>query len=93
MTTDQTYTTQAAAAVLQAAQAEHDFGGWLAQVLAIAAAQLGSGAALTAGRPGSWEAALVDHLIRGTVGPDDEDLSYYDPHQELSQPDGPQPDA
>ena len=93
MTTDQTYTTQAATAVLEAAQAEHDFSGWLAQVLAIAAAQLGSGAALTAGRPGSWEAALVDQLIRGTVGPDDEALSYYDPRQELSQPDGPEPDA
>ena len=56
-------------------------------------AQLGSGAALTAGRPGSWEAALVDQLIRGTVGHDDEVLSYYDPRQELSQPDGPEPDA
>jgi hypothetical protein len=29
------------------------------------------------GRPGSWEAADVLHLIRGTVGHDDEQLDSY----------------
>jgi hypothetical protein len=42
--------------------------------LARLAAQLGSSQAVTAGRPGSWEAALVDQLLAGTVGPGDEHL-------------------
>jgi hypothetical protein len=46
----------------------------LARVLATAAAELGSTAALTAGRPGSWEADLVQQLVRGTVGEDDDYL-------------------
>jgi hypothetical protein len=71
------YTTRAAAAVLDAAREEHDFGGWLAEILAITAAQLGSTAALTAGRPGSWEADLVIQLVRGTVGCDDDHLADY----------------
>jgi hypothetical protein len=49
----------------------------LAHVLAIAAAELGSTAALTAGRPGSWEADLVQQLVRGTVGWDDDYLANY----------------
>jgi hypothetical protein len=68
------YTGRAVAAITQAARAEHDFGGWLAQVLAAAAGQLGSSGALIIGRPGSWEAALVDQLVKGTVGHDDEYL-------------------
>jgi hypothetical protein len=63
--------------IAQAARTEHDFGGWLADVLAGAAAQLGSADALVAGRPGSWEAALVLQLVHGTVGWDDESLSGY----------------
>ena len=43
-------------------------------MLARAAADLGSTAALTAGRPGSWEAELVQSLVRGTVGWEDEYL-------------------
>jgi hypothetical protein len=70
----QGYTERAAAAVLEAAQAEHDFGGWLASVLAAAAAQLGSSRALVARRPGSWEADLVIQLVCGTVGWNDEYL-------------------
>jgi hypothetical protein len=70
------YTDRAAEAVTEAAQAEHDFGGWLSLVLCRAAAQLGSLDALTAGRPGSWEAALVDQLARG-LALDDEDLAAY----------------
>jgi predicted XRE-type DNA-binding protein len=68
------YTGRAAAAILAAARSEHDFAGWLAQVLATVAGQLGSSDALTAGRPGSWEAADVDHLVKGTVGHGDEYL-------------------
>ena len=62
-------------AVLKAARSEHDFGGWLAHVLAAAAAELGSSDALTAGRPGSWEADLVQRLVKGTVGWNDEYLA------------------
>jgi hypothetical protein len=74
---DQSYTARAAIAVLDAVREEHDFGGWLARVLAIVAAELGASAALTAGRPGSWEADLVQQLVRGTVGWDDDCLDYY----------------
>ena len=65
------YTDQAAEAVTAAARAEHDFGGWLSLVLCRAAAQLGTLDALTAGRPGSWEAALVDQLARGLAAGDE----------------------
>jgi hypothetical protein len=65
------HTARAIAAITQAARAEHDFAGWLAQVLAAAAGQLGSSDELVIGRPGSWEAALVDQLVKGTVGDDD----------------------
>ncbi len=37
----------------------------------------GSSDAVTAGRPGSWEASLVDQLVKGTVGHDDEHLPDY----------------
>jgi hypothetical protein len=70
----ETYTGRAADAITQAARAEHDFAGWLAAVLATAAARLSSSDALIAGRPGSWEASLVDQLVKGTVGHDDEYL-------------------
>lgn len=72
--TDSTYTRRAEAAILQAARSEHDFAGWLAQVLATVAGQLGSSDELIIGRPGSWEASLVDQLVKGTVGHDDEYL-------------------
>jgi hypothetical protein len=68
------YTRQATRAALAAARTEHDFAGWLAQVLAAVAGQLGSSNALTAGRPGSWEASLVRQLLAGTVGEADEHL-------------------
>jgi len=73
MTTEPDYTRAAADAVTAAVEHEHDFAGWLADALARVAARVGSSAALTAGRPGSWEAALVDQLVKGTVG-DDEHL-------------------
>ena len=72
---DDDHTVRARDAVLDAVRAEHHFGGWLADVLAAAAAELGSTDALTAGRPGSWEADLVQRLVKGTVGWDDEYLA------------------
>ena len=77
MSEDASYTDRATTAVIEAVRQEHDFGGWLAAVLATAAAELGSTAALIAGRPGSWEADLVQQLVSGTVGWDDEYLSDY----------------
>lgn len=77
MSSRQSHTDRAATAILEAVREEHDFGGWLAQVLATAAAELGSTAALTAGRPGSWEADLVMQLVRGTLGWDDDYLADY----------------
>lgn len=71
----QSYNYEARTAILAAAKAEHDFGGWLAAVLASVAADLGSSDALTAGRPGSWEADLVLQLVKGTVGWGDEYLA------------------
>jgi hypothetical protein len=70
------YTYEAFKVITEAARAEHDFGGWLSLVLCRAAARLGSLDALTAGRQGSWEAALVDQLARGLAG-DDEGLAAY----------------
>ena len=67
-------TAAAVRAITQAARAEHDFAGWLAHVLAAAAGQLGGSDELTIGRPGSWEASLVDQLVKGTVGHRDEYL-------------------
>jgi hypothetical protein len=58
MADDPAYTRSAIKAIARAADAEHDFAGWLAGVLAQIAARKGSSGALTAGRPGSWEAAL-----------------------------------
>jgi hypothetical protein len=77
MSASRTHTRLAIAVIVAAAGEEQDFGGWLANVLASAAAELGSSAALTAGRPGSWEAALVGQLVKGTVGDDDERLADY----------------
>ena len=76
-TPEQTYTDRAATAIVDAVRDQHDFGGWLARVLASAAAELGSTAALTSGRPGSWEADLIQQLVRGTVGWDDDYLANY----------------
>jgi hypothetical protein len=82
------YTRPAIDAITQAASTEHDFAGWLADMLANAAAQLGSSnalMALTARRPGSWEASLVDQLVKGTVGYHDELLPGYAGHSPSAQ--------
>ena len=74
MTGGPAYTSQAVKAIARAVDQEHDFAGWLADVLARVAVIKGSSDALTAGRPGSWEASLVQQLLAGTVGYDDEYL-------------------
>ena len=65
------HTRAAVEALTRAVEEERDFAGWLADVLAQVAARKGSSDALTAGRPRSWEASLVDQLVKGTVGHDD----------------------
>ena len=71
------YTNTAHAAVRAAAEHEHDFGRWLAHILARAAADLGSTDALTSRRLGSWEADLIPRLVKGTVCWDDDYLADY----------------
>jgi len=68
------WTRKAVEALAQAVEQEHGFAGWLAAVLTSVAAAKGCSDALTAGRPGSWEASLVDQLVKGTVGYDEEYL-------------------
>lgn len=51
-----------------------DGGEFVTHLLAAVAANLGSSAALTASRPGSWEADGVRQLLSSTVGEDDEYL-------------------
>jgi hypothetical protein len=65
-------TSRTVEALLRAGRAERDFAGWLAAALATVAGQLWSSDALFEGRPGSWEARLVDQLVKGTVGYGDE---------------------
>jgi hypothetical protein len=77
MNTHPSYTDRAIDAVTGAVEAEHDFGGWRAGVLASAAAAHGSSTALTAQRPGSWEADLIQQLVKREVGWDDEHLWTY----------------
>lgn len=72
-------TAQAVDLIVAAVGREHDFAGWLAVVLARAAARLGSSEAMLAGRPGSWEASHVRALLAGTVGEGDEYLGIYAP--------------
>jgi len=60
------YTRRAVEAVVEAAREHGDFGGWLGEVLVQAADRLGGERALTAGRPGGWEAELVQQLVSGT---------------------------
>ena len=68
MTDDEpVYTTLAIDALAEAVELEPDFPGWLSLVLVRVAARKGTLDALTDGRPGSWEAALVDRLARGLV--------------------------
>lgn len=74
---DESHTSQALEALSRAVDAEQDFPGWLAGVLARVAAAKGSSYALIAGRAGSWEASLVTQLVCGLTGWDDSDLQQY----------------
>jgi hypothetical protein len=76
---DDSHTARALAALTEASVIEQDFPGWLAGVLARAAARHGSSYALVSGRPGSWEADLVLRLIRGRAGWDDGELANCEP--------------
>jgi hypothetical protein len=60
----------AAAHRLRADGTPCDFADFLAGVLAATSANLGGVEQLLAGRPGSWEAALVRSLVAGTIGDD-----------------------
>jgi hypothetical protein len=54
-----------------------DVGEFGARGLARLAAELGGSEHVLANRPGSWEAAVIEQLLQGTVGPDDEMLGGY----------------
>ncbi|HEY4852235.1 MAG TPA: hypothetical protein VII22_15710 [Streptosporangiaceae bacterium] len=71
------YSFAALAAIITAAEAEHDLSGWLADLLCRAAAYLGSADHLVMGRSGSWEAQHVTALVRQTAGPLPGDLDRY----------------
>lgn len=51
-----------------------DFAGFLAGALAAVTGNVGSIERMTAGRPGSWEADLLNQLLLGTLGDDPADL-------------------
>ena len=72
--TDPAYTRQAVKAMTRAVEAEHDFAGWLADVLARVAARKGSSTRSPPGAPARGRPACVDQLVKGTVGYDDEYL-------------------
>lgn len=74
MTGGPDYTPQAVEAIAAAVEHEHDAPGWLADVLGQVAARVGGSGVILAGRPGSWEAALVRQLLAGTIGDGDEYL-------------------
>lgn len=79
---------QAVEEIIRAATCGTDFGGWLAHVLAQAAARVGSVDALMSSRPGSWEASDIEQLLRGTVGWNDEHLADYLPGEPPVHADG-----
>ena len=49
----------------------------IAHALARLAVELGGSLQVLASRPGSWEASHIAELLRGTVGPGDEDLGMF----------------
>lgn len=54
-----------------------DFGDFLAHALAATAANVGGPDQLVAGRPGSWESAYIDGLVRGTIGDQSDAWTWY----------------
>src|SRR3954451_25298629 len=59
---------------INAGQRRGDGAAVITHLLATVTANLGSTEAMTAGRPGSWEAAGVEGMLRSTVGYNDEYL-------------------
>jgi hypothetical protein len=55
--------------------AGEDLGETIARALARLAVEVGGSFEVIKARPGSWEAPLVAEMLRGTVGPDDENLA------------------
>jgi hypothetical protein len=68
---------QMLAALRTAHASGEDVGETIARALARLAAELGGSFEVLKARPGSWEVALIAELLRGTVGPDDENLPMY----------------
>jgi hypothetical protein len=65
-------------AALRTAHAAHeDVGETIARACARLAAELGGTEQVLANRPGSWEAAVIEQLLAGTVGERDADLGMY----------------
>jgi hypothetical protein len=71
------YDCQLLAALRTSHASGEDIAEAIAHGLARLAAELGSSLAVTANRPGSWEAAHVAGLLAGTVGLDDENLPLF----------------
>jgi hypothetical protein len=68
---------QLLAALRTAHAAGEDVGETIARALARLAAEAGGTHEVIKARPGSWEAALIAELLRGTVGEHDEHLSMW----------------
>lgn len=60
------YTARATEAIEAASEHEHDFSGWLANVVSEVVKRRGWDAVER--RQGSWEAGLVERLVQGTLG-------------------------
>jgi hypothetical protein len=68
---------QMLAALRTAHAVGEDVGETIARALARLATELGGSRQVLANRLGSWEASAVRELMRGTVGPDDENLPMF----------------
>jgi hypothetical protein len=69
--------TQMLAALRTAHASGEDVAETIARALARLAAELGGSEQVLRNRPGSWEAAVAEQLLVGTVGPDGEGLDMY----------------
>ena len=65
------------AATRRSSDGTPDFADFLAQVLAATAANVGGPSRLVAGRPGSWESSCLNSLIRGTIGDQPDDWTWF----------------
>jgi hypothetical protein len=65
------------AATKSSSDGNTDFADFLAHVLAATAANVGGPSRLVAGRPGSWESCCLDSLVRGTMGNQPNDWTWF----------------